>query len=208
MRGTRRGVVCALVVVGLAALVPADVIYDESISGDLSSSGLAPTVLTVSPGSNELFGTTGKSDAGVVDRDYFSFTVPTGWVLSSLVLIPGTQTLGPLGASFIGIEAGPQVTVSTSAIDATGLLGWVHYDTSDIGTNILPLMGGSGLGATGFTPPLPTGTYSFWVQEASVGTVNYGFDLVTTPAPEPMCWTLLLTGLILLGICRIRPGLL
>ena len=208
MRGTRRGVVCALVVVGLAALVPADVIYDESISGDLSSSGLAPTVLTVSPGSNELFGTTGKSDAGVVDRDYFSFTVPTGWVLSSLVLIPGTQTLGPLGASFIGIEAGPQVTVSASATDATDLLGWVHYETSDIGTNILPLMGGSGLGATGFTPPLPTGTYSFWVQEASVGTVNYGFDFVTTPTPEPKCWTLLLTGLILLGTCRRRPGLL
>lgn len=76
MRGTPRGVICALVVVGLAALVPADVIYDESISGDLSSSGLASTVLTVSPGSNELFGTTGKNDAGVVDRDYFSFTVP------------------------------------------------------------------------------------------------------------------------------------
>ncbi len=208
MRGTRRSGVCTLIVVGLAGLVPADVIYNESVSGDLSNAGLAPTVLTVSPGSNELFGTTGKSDAGVVDRDYFWFTVPAGSVLSSLVLTPGTQTLGPLGASFIGIEAGPQVTVSTSATDATGLLGWVHYDTSDIGKNILPLMGSSGLGATAFTPPLPTGTYSFWVQEASVGTVNYGFDFVTTPTPEPKCWTLLLTGLILLGTCRIRPGIL
>jgi hypothetical protein len=193
-------------VAGFAALAPADVIYSESVSGDLSNSGLAPTVLTVSPGSNELSGTTGKNTAGVVDRDYFSFTVPAASVLSSLVLMPGTQTLGPLGASFIGIEAGPQVTVSTSATDATGLLGWVHYDTADIGTDVLPLMGTSGLGATGFAPPLPPGTYSFWVQEASVGSVNYGFDFVITPTPEPKRWTLLVTGLILLGICSAGGG--
>ena len=35
MRGTRRSGVCALIVVGLAGLVPADVIYNESVSGDL-----------------------------------------------------------------------------------------------------------------------------------------------------------------------------
>lgn len=200
MRGTCRSIICALMVAGLAAVAPADVIYNESVSGDLSNSGLAPTVLTVSPGSNELFGTTGKNSAGVVDRDYFSLAVPNGSELSSLVLMPGTQTLGPLGASFIGIEAGPQVTVSTSATDATGLLGWVHYDTGDIGMDILPLIGSSGLGATDFTPPLPAGTYSFWVQEASVGSVNYGFDFVITPTPEPKSWTLLVAGLILLGI--------
>ena len=79
------------------------------------------------------------------------------------------------------------MTVSTGATDATGLLGWVHYDASDIGTNILPLMDSSGLGATGFTPPLRAGTYSFWVQEASVGTVNYGFHLVKKPAPDAKC---------------------
>jgi len=176
------------------------VIYDESISGDLSNSGLTPTLLPFLPGINQLFGTTGRTTA--VDRDYFTFTVPTGFVLSSIILAPGTQTSGPLGDSFIGLEAGPQVTVSPTATDATGLLGWFHYDAGDIGTNILPLMGTAGQGATGFVPPLPAGTYSFWVQELSPGLVPYGFDIVV--APEPGTWTLLLGGAALLWVFRGR----
>jgi hypothetical protein len=174
-----------------------DTIYNESVSGDLSNNGLAPTVLTVSPGSNDVYGTTGKSTAGVIDRDYFTFTVPQGLELTAITVLPGTQTLGTLGASFIGIESGPEVTVSTAATTATGLLGWFHYDTGDIGVDILPLMGTSGLGSTGFTGWLPAGTYSFWVQEASAGTVPYGLEF-TVATPEPASWTMLLTGLTLL----------
>jgi hypothetical protein len=170
-----------------------DTIYNESVSGDLSNSGLTPTLLTVSLGPNDLFGTTGKTGT-VVDRDYFTFTVPQGLELTAITVLPGTQTLGPLGDSFIGIESGPEVTVSTAATDATGLLGWFHYDTGDIGVNILPLMGTSGLGSTGFTTPLPAGTYSFWVQEGNVGTVPYGLEF-TVATPEPASWTMLLTGM-------------
>jgi hypothetical protein len=173
-----------------------DTIYNESVSGDLSNSGLTPTLLTVSLGSNDLFGTTGKTGT-TIDRDYFTFTVPQGLKLTAITVLPGTQTLGTLGDSFIGIESGPEVTVSTAATDATGLLGWFHYDTGDIGGNILPLMGTSGFGSTGFSGPLPAGTYSFWVQEASVGTVPYGLEF-TVATPEPASWTMLLTGLGLL----------
>ncbi len=171
-----------------------DTIYNESVSGDLSNSGLAPTQVTVSLGLNDLFGTTGKSAAtAIIDRDYFTFTVPQSLYLTAITVLPGTQTLGTLGDSFIGIESGPQVTVSTTATTAAGLLGWDHYGTDDIGVNILPLMG-TGLGSTGFTGPLPAGTYSFWVQEASVGTVPYGLEF-TVATPEPSTWTMLLTGL-------------
>ncbi len=172
-----------------------DTLYNESVSGDLSNSGLTPTLVTVSLGLNDLFGTTGKSaTTGTIDRDYFTLTVPQGEYLTAITVLPGTQTLGALGDSFIGIESGSQVTVSTAATDATGLLGWFHYNTGDIGEDILPLMGTSGLGSTGFTAPLPAGTYSFWVQEASVGTVNYGLEF-TVATPEPASWTMLLTGL-------------
>jgi hypothetical protein len=171
-----------------------DTLYNESVSGDLSNNGLAPTLLTIGFGANDIFGTTGKSAAGVIDRDYFTFTVPQGQYLTAITVLPGTQTLGALGESFIGIESGPQVTVSTSATDATGLLGWFHYGSGDIGVDILPLMGTSGLGSTGFTAPLPSGTYSFWLQEASVGTVNYGLEF-TVATPEPASWTMLLTGM-------------
>jgi hypothetical protein len=171
-----------------------DTLYNESVSGDLSNSGLTPTLLTVSLGLNDIFGTTGKSAAGVIDRDYFTFTVPQGQYLTAITVLPGTQTLGALGESFLGIESGSQVTVSTAATDATGLLGWFHYGSGDIGVDILPLMGTSGLGSTGFTAPLSSGTYSFWLQEASVGTVNYGLEF-TVATPEPACWTMLLTGM-------------
>lgn len=57
-------------------------------------------------------------------------------------------------------------------------------------------MGTAGLASTGFTPPLPAGSYSFWVREASVGTVNYGFDF-TISTPEPGSWTMILAGLAL-----------
>jgi len=176
-----------------------DVIYDESVSGDLSNSGATPTLLTVSLGSNEVLGTTGKDAVtGIIDRDYFTFTVPDGLELAAITLLPGTETLGKLGESFIGLEAGPDVTVATSATTAAGLLGWYHYSTSDIGKDILPFMGSAGLGSTGFTPPLSAGTYSFWVQEASVGTVNYGLDFIIA-TPEPAYWPILLP--VLLGAC-------
>ncbi len=182
-------------------LARAAVVYNESVSGDLSNSGLAPTVLSVALGSNEVFGTTGRDGTTlIVDRDYFAFTVPNGLSLSAVTVLPGTKNLGPHGDSFIGLEAGPDVTVLTTATTAAGLLGWDHYDSGDIGNNILPDMGSAGLGATDFTGPLGAGTYSFWVQEASVGTVPYGFDFTLTAAPEPDSWPMVLAAVGLLGI--------
>jgi hypothetical protein len=71
---------------------------------------------------NDVLGSTGKSAAGVIDRDYFTFTVAPGLELTGLTVLPGTQTLGPLGDSFIGVESGPAFTVNpATAIDATGL---------------------------------------------------------------------------------------
>lgn len=187
------------------ATARAGVIWNESVNGDLSNSGLAPTPLKVSMGSNDLYGTTGKSSStGVIDRDYFTFTIPSGLVLSSIFVLPGTHGLGPLGESFISVEAGPEVTVSANPSNAAGLLGWYHYSAADIGTDILPLMGSAGFGSTGFAPPLPSGTYSFWVQEASVGTAPYGFDFEVTATPEPGSGTLLLAGLMVTGACIAR----
>jgi hypothetical protein len=168
-------------------------IYNETVSGDLSSIFSAPTLLTVSFGANDVLGSTGKSAAGVIDRDYFTFTVAPGLELTGITVLPGTQTLGPLGDSFIGVESGTTLVDPSKAVDATGLLGWDHYGMNDIGVNILPAMGISSMNSIGFSGPLPAGTYSFWVQEATVGSVNYGLEF--TVAPEPASWTMLLTGM-------------
>ena len=63
------------IAIALTALASAHagVIYNEAISGDLANSGLTPTGVTVTLGSNQILGTTGGTD-----RDYFTFSVPAG----------------------------------------------------------------------------------------------------------------------------------
>lgn len=175
----------------------------------MSNNGLAPTSLAFSAGSNDVFGTTGRTGS-VTDRDYFTFTVAQGLELTGITVLPGTSPLGALGFSFFGIESGPQVTVSTAATTAAGLLGWDHFSAGDVGTNILPLIGTSGMGSTGFAGPLPSGTYSVWVQDFNVGTVPYAFEFAIAPTPEPSAWILMLTGMALIvgktGVGAARSG--
>ena len=91
-----------------------------------------------------------------------------------------------------------QVTLPVSAVSATGLLGWMHYSTADINSDVLSRMGIPSAGSTGFTAPLGSGTYSFWVQEVDTEPVNYGFDLMLTAAvPEPQKYAALAVGLVL-----------
>lgn len=176
--------------------------WDESVGGDLSNAGTSPTAITLLPGSNLLIGNTGRNAQGAVDRDYFSFTVAEGWQLESLTLIDGVF-LGGQSLSFIGVQAGPQVTVNPTGGSAAGLLGWYHYGPNDPGTDILPLIG-FGLGAIGFLGPLPAGTYAFWIQDTGSGTAAYRFDFAVTAVPEPAAAWLLAAGLAGLAVLRRR----
>src|SRR5947209_6118320 len=103
-----RTVVAALTLGPLSTAYAAST-YSEAIAGDLSNSGLTPTVLSFTAGSNQVSGTTGRGSNGI-DRDYFTFTVPSGNQLTSILELAGTSVGGAI--SFIGIQAGPQVTVS------------------------------------------------------------------------------------------------
>ena len=171
----------------------ARVAWDESVNGDLSGVGTLPSVLSLSLGSNQIFGATGDLGAGV-DIDYFTLTIPTGWQLSSLELLPNT---GPESAAFLGIQAGSQLTAKT----AGELLGWMHYAAFDTGQNLLPRIA-SGFGAIGFEVPLKAGAYSFWIQDYDPGLSPYGIDLNITAVPEPATALSLLFGLA--GIAGLR----
>ena len=183
-------------------------LYDESTSGDLSNNGLSPTFLAFNLGSNVVRGTMGLGT--IVDRDYFSFVVPQGAALTSLVEFANT-TVGN-AVSFIGIEQGNAVTVPTNAQTATGLLGWTHYGAATTDTDLLPAMSISNLGSSGFNGSLGPGTYSVWIQDGNVGTFAYGFNFQLNTVPEPGTVGMMLGAVALVAfrskMYRFRSGLI
>lgn len=158
-------------------------VWDEPADGDLSSDGLAPTLLTFAVGSNEIHGTTGNAGAGV-DRDYFSFTLASGMSLTALTLLSDTSVSGSV--AFIAIQAGPQVTVAPSGAGSEALLAFSHYDNSMIGQDLLAFFG--------LAQGLPSGTYSIWVQETG-GPATYGLDFEVSAVPLPAAAWMLFSGL-------------
>ena len=155
--------------------------WDEAGNGDLSNDGLSPTPLVITMGYNRVLGTTGNGGQGI-DRDHFTFTVPTGAKIASITLLDNTFVSGSV--SFVGISAHPTVT-------AENLMGSMHYGTDLIGTDILPAMG--------ITGGLPSGTYSVWVQETG-GLVTYGFDFAmaaSATVPTLPGWGVILLGMLL-----------
>jgi len=172
-----------LAAMAIPASVHAGVIYDESLSGDLSNGSSVPTDLTASIGDNEVYGTTGHPAGADVDADFFRFTVPAGSELSAVIELAGTETAGPGLKSFFGVVAGSDFGATIPSTPGA-LLGYHLYGTGEIGTDILPSIG-TGPGATGFTGPLGAGTYAFWIQEGTPGSsVSYGFNFKISAVPD------------------------
>ena len=177
--------------------------WNEAVNGDFSNDGLVPTSVTLQTGITDILGSTGRAvTGGPVDRDYFTVVVPAGFVLESLVLEAGVSVIG--GGSFLGLQSGPQVTVSPTGGTADGLLGWTVYTIDNVGSDLLFTMSLPALGSSGFDVPLPAGTYSFWVQETGVGAADYHFALSVAAVPELPPAAGLAGGLALLAALKRR----
>lgn len=174
--------------------------YNEALRGDISDNRLAPTVVVLGAGSNVVQGNFGLSPTpDVADLDYFAVTVPSGYRLDKVVLV----NLNPGGAnSFLGAQAGPQMTMPSTSHDPSPLLGWAHIYKTQIGSNVLPAMSIAG--------PLAAGDYTFWSNETDTSAAwSYAFDFQVSALAEPdsvplPSWALVLlaSGLFAIGLSR------
>ena len=179
----------------------ATVVWNESVNGDLSNNQAAPTPITLSSGINSVIGTvTGGTDT----QDWIALTIPTGFQLNSDVL-ESYQSTDSQG--FTGVQAGSSFVGSVNS--AASYLGYSHFGTGAtngslpptnlVGVDLLALMGNNvtiSPGSHGFTPPLPSGTYTFLIQQLGA-TTAYQFDYGVTAVPEPTSMGLLTGGAIL-----------
>jgi len=202
--------ICALLAVAPAIAT----IYDEAgPGGDLSNDKANPTALTLMPGLNSVIGTVaGFPPAGSDPQDWVSFTIPTGFVMTSYV---NSKYGSEDDQGFTGFQVGS--SFSGDEFTAGNYAGYAHFGTgatnpdgtppsSTVGVDLLPLMANPSFapGATGFTPPLAAGTYTFLIQQGDPSTTSYQFDMTVRSVPEPgssLC-LLVLGGLAIFALQR------
>ncbi|MCG8405368.1 MAG: PEP-CTERM sorting domain-containing protein [Phycisphaerales bacterium] len=158
------------------SMTTAAIIYDEAVDGDLSGDRLAPTTRTLSIGSNTLAATSVSGDL-----EYVTLTVPPSFQLDAIIL---DSYVSPNVQSFAAVQNGTVFTESPASPNPANLLGYSHFGTGpgQVGTDILDDIS-TGAGAIGFSPPLPSGDYTFWLQETGPSPAAYTLDFVVTPEP-------------------------
>lgn len=130
--------------------------YNELLNGDLSNIFDAPTTINFVVGNNLV-----SAEQGSGDVDYFTFTVPSGAVLSQIILDDYQSTDS---AAFVGIVEGNMFNTNAGSTGASDLLGGTLYGPGNRGNDILAAMGTLN-GSEGFTGSLPAGNYSIWLNQ-------------------------------------------
>lgn len=157
-------------IVLLSTSIGAQTLWDEGTDGDLSDDGTNPSgVFVLIPESDNLV--IANQVGNPRDVDFFAFTVPEDFQLEALIIEDYNSADN---VAFMAIDAGATTDVDFMNPQSSDLLGGTTYGTASIGSDILPQMGTLG-GATGFTPPLPPGDYTIWLNQTgaiSVVTLN------------------------------------
>ncbi len=149
-------------------------LFDEADDGEISDDPFNPLPLQLTDSDNSI-----RASVIVGDLDYVTVNVPAGQVLSSITL---EDYVSSNSTSFIGVQVGTVFTEPATGTTVGNLLGYAHFGSSMIGTNILPAVS-TGAGAQGFIPPLAAGDYTFWMQETSDAAVSFSLNFGLTAAP-------------------------
>jgi len=180
----------------------------------LSTIGASPTALTFTVGDNIINARLLPTPAS--DSRFFSFTVASGYQLSSITLdayssaplTSGSATAG--GIAFFGIKQGLTITPDTtnpSSVDGFALLG-TSTDTSTkatygvdstlVGQDLFTSLIASGARTgTTLTNSLGSGDYTVWLRESKT---NDDFSLTFKVTSVPVPATVWLMGSALLGL--------
>ena len=169
----------SLLVAVAAPIATADVLWNEFDQIDISGDRFNPTMVTVGAGTHSLVAT---SQAG--DREYITITIPAGFSLTRIDHVSYDFISDTL--AFMGVQVGPIITLPPNTPSPAGLLGWTHFGVNTVGQDVLDNLG-NGPGATGFTPPLPAGTYAFWIQQIG-GVCEYQLDFVVVESSCVADW--------------------
>ncbi|MFT5732548.1 MAG: hypothetical protein ACJA2W_002114 [Planctomycetota bacterium] len=150
--------------------------WDEAVDGDLSNDRLAPTSIVLNAPMVSVTAAQQGNALGL-DRDYLTVEVPAGQQWSGLMLTSYTATGNNL--AFMGLQAGTEMTVDPMFASPADLLGGLVYGNGEVGTDILPAIGTLN-NAIGFTPPLPSGSYTFWLNQTG-GTSTLALSFLVEP---------------------------
>lgn len=173
----------------LCSSAPASVLnYVESVSGDLSDNGNAPTLLDFDVGQNHILGTMGGPPNA--NPDFFTFTIDEGQALTSIFI----HSMSPAERSFFAISRGTSIVTDSSATHLGSYLTYAQGELIEI------LAFGGNFGGTGFTAPLGPGQYTAWFQEL---TAPVSYDISFTVIPEPGT-TAAILGVAVLGAVVVR----
>lgn len=193
--------VIALATITCAA--SAQVLWDESVSGDASNDPLAPSNAGVMVLGSNVFAGTVSNVGGADPRDYITFVVPDGLAITHLILL----TFAPNNIAWTHFDDGP-TSVIPSPGTADSLLAGAHIpaaapDGEDLFDNY---QSGSPelLAGPGFSGPIGPGTYTFLMQQTSAITQTYGLDFVVVPIPAPGVASAAAIGAIVFGMRRRR----
>ncbi|WP_413160456.1 PPC domain-containing protein [Capilliphycus salinus ALCB114379] len=156
---------------------PVTSFYDEAVDGDISGDRNAPTMLELEQGVNSL---TATSVAG--DIEYVTLTVPEGLQLDSVDVASYASDTDDI--AFAAVQTGSIFTEPPTQTDVENLLGYSHFGAIDVGTDILEDLA-NGQGAIGFDSPLPSGDYTFWLQQTGDAS-TYSLDFNVSQAEDPV----------------------
>lgn len=179
-------------------------VWDEAADGDLSGTPPAPTAVMMATGSNVVLGSV---DSLTDIRDYLTFTVGTGQLLTAMSLLAydDVTTGGPGNIGFLSLNAG-STSFFPSETSAGRFLGGDHADASLLGIPLLEHLSTAPMAGTGFSVPLGPGAYTFLLQQTSGELTAYAVSFEVSPVPLPPTAGLLSGALLMLAAKRWRSA--